>query len=147
MRKMDAIMSEIVEKYGLTEEPINKCVSLYSVERRYGGPEEGGWYYDWCTLLRHTPVITKAQAEQAKESMQEEIRKQKERYEKDRHERWASLPDPEEHGLPVNHEGDYVPLGWSDGHVLEVVVEKIAGEHCGAQNEEGEWEMRAPYYC
>lgn len=25
-------------------------VTLYSVTRHYGGPEEGGWYYDWSTV-------------------------------------------------------------------------------------------------
>lgn len=24
-------------------------LTLYSVERVYGGPEEGGWWYDWYT--------------------------------------------------------------------------------------------------
>ena len=27
-------------------------VSVYSVSRCYGGPEEGGWYYDWWELVK-----------------------------------------------------------------------------------------------
>ncbi len=29
--------------------------NLYLAERRYGGPEEGGWYYDHMTCLRSEP--------------------------------------------------------------------------------------------
>ena len=147
MRKLDSIMEEVMEKHGLVEEPLNRHVSLYTVERRYGGAEEGGWYYDWNTLVRHTPCVTAVQAERIEKEMQKEMRLQDKTYEKERHSRWADLPDPDEHGLPVNGEGDYIPRGWSDGHKLKVVVEKEAGSHSGAQNEDGEWVMEAPYYC
>ena len=50
----------------------NRIVSLYLVHQFYGGPEEGGWYYDWNTLVRHTPCVTTAQAERIKKEMQEE---------------------------------------------------------------------------
>lgn len=29
-------------------------VAVYEVDRAYGGPEEGGWYYDAGTVLRET---------------------------------------------------------------------------------------------
>jgi hypothetical protein len=32
-------------------------VSQYSVERCYGGPEEGGWWYDWLTFDRVVGVF------------------------------------------------------------------------------------------
>lgn len=28
------------------------AVTTYTVERLYGGPEEGGWWYDWYTPIR-----------------------------------------------------------------------------------------------
>ena len=31
-------------------------VSVYAVTRHYGGPEEGGWWYDWHTHLLSIPV-------------------------------------------------------------------------------------------
>ena len=31
-------------------------VGFYLVDRRYGGPEEGGWWYDWHTHLLSIPV-------------------------------------------------------------------------------------------
>ena len=34
-----------------------KYVCVYELTRHYGGPEEGGWYYDAGTLLKVMPVI------------------------------------------------------------------------------------------
>ena len=33
-----------------------KYVCVYEVSREYGGPEEGGWYYDAGTLIKVMPV-------------------------------------------------------------------------------------------
>lgn len=35
----------------MTDAPTFWSVALYFRERRYGGPEEGGWWYDQDTLL------------------------------------------------------------------------------------------------
>jgi len=35
-------------------------VSVYSVSRHYGGPEEGGWWYDWYQHVATTPRRVKA---------------------------------------------------------------------------------------
>lgn len=45
-------------------------VTLYEVKSLYGGPEEGGWWYDW-----YTPIATKQVATQEMaELMQNKIR-------------------------------------------------------------------------
>ena len=31
-------------------------VNVYLVSREYGGPEEGGWYYDWYELVKSYPT-------------------------------------------------------------------------------------------
>lgn len=36
-------------------------ISEYKVSLEYGGPEEGGWYYDWSEFVR--PVLIAADAE------------------------------------------------------------------------------------
>jgi len=33
------------------------CVSLYNKERRYGGPEEGGWYYDYMEYVETVAML------------------------------------------------------------------------------------------
>jgi hypothetical protein len=47
-------------------------VTLYEVSRDYGGPEEGGWWYDWWT-----PVKTfKARDDRHAERLRDRLQKQ-----------------------------------------------------------------------
>jgi hypothetical protein len=39
--------------------PIN-YVTAYEVSRHYGGPEEGGWWFDWYEPLATFPVTDQA---------------------------------------------------------------------------------------
>lgn len=32
-------------------------VNVYEVDRRYGGPEEGGWWYDVGVVVKKMPVL------------------------------------------------------------------------------------------
>ena len=43
-------------------------VNVYEVTRHYGGPEEGGWWYDWRHCVEVYPV-----RESAAELMQEQL--------------------------------------------------------------------------
>lgn len=47
-------------------------VNVYEVTREYGGPEEGGWWYNWveCIDARYVPV--EGYAETAKKKLEEE---------------------------------------------------------------------------
>lgn len=40
-----------------------RLVAVYEVTRMYGGPEEGGWWYDWThiVMLRKFSSLRKAQ--------------------------------------------------------------------------------------
>jgi hypothetical protein len=38
-----------------------KFITAYSVTRHYGGPEEGGWWYNWYTPLKTVEVPKKHQ--------------------------------------------------------------------------------------
>jgi hypothetical protein len=38
-------------------------VGVYEVDRCYGGPEEGGWWYDTGSLLQQTAVASRGEAE------------------------------------------------------------------------------------
>jgi hypothetical protein len=46
-------------------------VNVYSVTRHYGGPEEGGWWYNWYTCIEVYPVKEK-NAEIIQEELEEE---------------------------------------------------------------------------
>ncbi len=43
----------------LTKENVmeKRFIGIYEVERRYGGPEEGGWWYNWNTHIASVPVL------------------------------------------------------------------------------------------
>lgn len=41
-----------------------KYISVYRVTRHYGGPEEGGWWYDWYELLETLPFEEKPESEE-----------------------------------------------------------------------------------
>jgi hypothetical protein len=44
-------------------EPMN-YVNVYEVARRWGGPEEGGWWYDTGTVVTSVPVVDRETAEE-----------------------------------------------------------------------------------
>lgn len=46
-------------------------VTAYEVTRHYGGPEEGGWWYDWQTPLETVPVNNSDEREAALEQLNE----------------------------------------------------------------------------
>lgn len=54
--------------------PADAYVSVYSVGRAYGGPEEGGWWYDYGTPQASVPVNTWAEAEQWRERLEKDER-------------------------------------------------------------------------
>lgn len=49
---------------------IGKFVNVYLVDREYGGPEEGGWYYDSGRLHSSTQVVDDDAAEAKKAELQ-----------------------------------------------------------------------------
>jgi len=48
-----------------------KYVSAYRVDRAYGGPEEGGWWYNWYELLDAIPVRDKKEAQEWRNKLRE----------------------------------------------------------------------------
>lgn len=60
-------------------------VTLYEVQSLYGGPEEGGWWYDW-----YTPIATKQVATQEMaEMLQKKIRSRAAEMRKEAESEWA----------------------------------------------------------
>jgi hypothetical protein len=39
-------MSDFMDEHVDDRETFFYCVSIYKIDRAYGGPEEGGWYYN-----------------------------------------------------------------------------------------------------
>jgi len=56
------ITCEACNNEGFEAVPENQIVfvNVYSITRHYGGPEEGGWWYDWLECIEVFPVKNKA---------------------------------------------------------------------------------------
>ena len=44
-------------------------VNVYEIDREYGGPEEGGWWYDSGRVIESHPVHSKIAEEQLTEAL------------------------------------------------------------------------------
>lgn len=59
----DTIDCEVCDGNGDILTPANEeqivFVNVYSITRHYGGPEEGGWYYNWNECIESIPVQNK----------------------------------------------------------------------------------------
>lgn len=44
-----------------------KCVTIYEVTRHYGGPEEGGWWYNWYEPVHSESYRSFAQVEELRD--------------------------------------------------------------------------------
>jgi len=48
-------------------------VNVYETTRHYGGPEEGGWWYNWNSLEEAVPVGSQEEAETVKRELEEKF--------------------------------------------------------------------------
>ena len=53
-----------------TDTPAPRFINAYSVTRHYGGPEEGGWYYNRGEPLASIPVDTDEEADAARAKLE-----------------------------------------------------------------------------
>ena len=58
----------------ITGPPPSIWVNVYFIERKYGGPEEGGWYYNWYTCVESVECKNE-------EEVEEMVSKLKDKYE------------------------------------------------------------------
>jgi len=99
-------------------------VSLYLVEKRYGGPEEGGWWYTAHTYVRNLGKFDKINdAEDFREKM-------KKTYDDNLHDPaiYATLPEKAPPGIEEERypEG-YIPTGFSTPDSYDIIIESGAG--------------------
>ena len=102
-------------------------VSIYNRAQCYGGPEEGGWWYDVYSLQGGKPFATREEAEIWLEAAKQEIERMNEESAPARWRAMASLPDCDNEPLPDSGEG-YIPRGWDDGGELEILIEDTLGQ-------------------
>ena len=95
------------------------CVTCYSVQDCYGGPEEGGWTYPWYTFVRSMNYASVEEARAAGEVARKAIDPVNRGRTKEQHRRDAQLPNVE----TAFHDDGYIPSGWQCGSYLMIVYE------------------------
>jgi hypothetical protein len=99
-------------------------LSVYRREQCYGGPEEGGWWYDRIEWEGGVPFASREAAERYLESAKAEVEAVNRAEAPNRAHATANLPDAEGASYP---EG-YIPRGWGDGGERFVEIEDEPGE-------------------
>jgi hypothetical protein len=94
-------------------------LSVYFVSRCYGGPEEGGWWYDDWNYQGSIRCIDERQAQDLKREMEQDPALEPVR----NYEAYDALGDESNSSYP---EG-YIPTGWNDGGYYKVAIEFTAG--------------------
>ena len=98
-------------------------VSVYEVDREYGGPEEGGWWYDNYELVDTHPVATLEAARKVKEFLKNKLEAEnKERGPLDSAKGFENLPE--------GTEDWQIPRGFSgSASKLVAIIEDEPGHH------------------
>lgn len=127
MRKSD-LFDDLLEKIQSNpeyQESVPCFVSIYRTERCYGGPEEGGWWYDAWSHEGGIPFPNREAAEAFLEQAKREVEEQNRAEAPRRALATANIPEGPD---PYPDTEGYIPLGWSDGGTLKVQIEDRAGE-------------------
>jgi hypothetical protein len=111
-------------------------VSIYNHERCFGGPEEGGWWYDVYTLEGGKPFLSREAAETYLTQADIEVQKRNRDNAPARAQAMANLPDDE----PAGYDEGYIPTRWSDGGELWIVIEDTLGSHDNSRNDPPRYE-------
>lgn len=134
MIKNDVNVVDWIESMGLYNRPLpesenaNAIVAVYEETQRYGGPEEGGWYYTHLELVRFT--ITDS-ADEAQE-LASKVQKGLDDYNTSNalnHNYYDGLPDEDEVPCPSGYSEGYIPNGWITGEKMYCYIESKPGEH------------------
>lgn len=96
-------------------------VTPYLVDQRYGGPEEGGWWYDWYYVDGHSLAFeTRAEADAYALKISDEMKARNKELKMAGYRKDATLPD----GPEANRPEGYIPTGWSSHSEVRIVIER-----------------------
>ena len=109
-------------------------LSIYTVHQCYGGPEEGGWYYNRHSFEGAKLYQDIALAEAGAEKLMDWIAKENEQLRQQVNEHISNMPDGPDPYLDT--EG-YIPIGFSVDDNMQIVFEKQPGHICRKEEEEG----------
>lgn len=110
-------------------------VSVYNVESCYGGPEEGGWWYDYYRLLDSFQLTNQEEADKLWTILSGYCNQKNASEETQRRQNTANMPEGNSPWLDT--EG-YIPIGWGDGGKVRVRKETVRGAWTTTER---------PHYC
>ena len=110
-------------------------VTIYNVEQCYGGPEEGGWWYDWWTPCESFEVANREAADQLCTLVGDYCKLKTDSEAMQRARNTANMPEGDS---PYRDTEGYIPKGWGDGGEYRVVCEEERGSRQSTET---------PYYC
>ena len=93
-------------------------VSTYKIDQCYGGPEEGGWWYDWYTLVDTLNVDNEDVAIPVRQARLGSLEKAK----------CHAASIPEGNSPYLDTEG-YIPTGFSVETRYDIVIEEQPGDN------------------
>ncbi len=97
-------------------------VSAYTVQKAYGGSEEGGWWYDVYELIDTIPVATRTAAEKVRKFLEE-------KYKNENEERGPLDSARGFEKLPEGTEDYQIPKGFTgDASEVRIIIEDTPGE-------------------
>jgi len=120
---------ELVQSLPGYKEADRVYVSVYRRHQCYGGPEEGGWWYDRNEFIGAVEFQDRESAEKWLAVAKHGIENRNREEAPERYRAMANLPDPDKEPLPdfPDCEG-YIPQGWDDGGELYITIEESRGE-------------------
>lgn len=124
---MEALAAFVTAQPGF--KPAAPCfVSIYNRSQHYGGPEEGGWWYDRIILAGSLPFQTREAAELWLAVAKAEVQRMNRAAAPARARAHAALPDPDLVPCPAGTGEGFIPNDWSDGGELWITIEETAGQ-------------------
>lgn len=114
-----------------SKDPKPVYVSLYEVERCYGGPEEGGWWYNSYQLLSTKKFYDEDEAEKFREFLSGEVEKSGANEEDLSSSRgFDQYTDPSNGDPMYDHSDNDIPVGFSGLASNQIVcIEEVPGQN------------------
>lgn len=124
-------LEELYRSYqAQSKDPKSIYVSLYEIDRCYGGPEEGGWWYDRHTLLSSKKFYDEEEAEKFRVFLEKDVEDSGANEEDlSSSKGFDQYPDPSNGDPMYDHSDSDIPIGFSGlASNQRVIIEEVSGE-------------------
>jgi len=119
---------------------VERCfVSIYSVERCYGGSEEGGWWYSRSTIIGSVPFFSRDDAETYVSKIEKEVEVMQEAENAEfRSRAMAAWDRAEDRGEDL--QDDFCSGESWDADQFSIIIEETRGSYDNSKEPKPQWE-------